>query len=337
MHNLPCEVVRDLLPSYVDGLTSETTRAMVDAHLDTCLDCRAALDAMRGPETPQLSAEDRKEVDFLKKNKRRNRRIALASILAALALLVGLLGVRLYVIGNRLGGESVYARTEVEGNQVTLTCACMDSLQAVSDIRFTEEDGVVTATARAVLPSFLHRGDSRGEYTASGPIREVRFNDRILWSGGKTISAVTSNLYNSAHDYVGDMSANLESARALGLTTRLGNFTNELDTENTPYVWHINLEQCLFSGPPEGDVNEMKHLGYALLAVVGNLDEVRFEYTSAIGESTDSQTSVSFRTDFVSVTADEASAWFGQDIKACAKDICLLEDLLTQADLTRMQ
>ena len=148
---------------------------------------------------------------------------------------------------------------------------------------------------------------------------------------------MTSNLYNSAHDYVGDMSANLESARALGLTTRLGNFTNELDTENTPYVWHINLEQSLFSGPPEGYVNEMKHLGYALLAVVGNLDEVRFEYTSAIGENTDSQTSVSFRTDFVSVTADEASAWFGQDIKACAKDICLLEDLLSEAGLTKLQ
>ena len=32
---------------------------------------QAFLDAMRGPETPQLSAEDRKEVDFLKKNKRR--------------------------------------------------------------------------------------------------------------------------------------------------------------------------------------------------------------------------------------------------------------------------
>lgn len=333
MQNLPCEVVRDLLPSYVDGLTSQTTTALVEAHLDTCPDCRAALAVMREPDGRAVSENDQKELDFLKKNKRRNRRIAFASILAALALLTGLLGARLYVTGDKLGGESVYARTEVEGEHLELTCACMDSLHAVSNLRFSEKDGVVTATARSVLPSFLHRGDSRGEYTASAPIREVRFNDRILWSNGKTISAVTSRLYNSAHDYVGDMPANRESADALGLTTRLGSFTNELDTENTPYVWHINLEQSVFSGDPEGYSNELKHLGYALLAVVGNLDEVRFEYTCTAEEDPDSQ-SISFQTDFVSVTSAEATAWFGQDIKACARDISLLEDLLSQAGLT---
>ena len=45
MQNLPCEVVRDLLPSYVDGLTSETTNGMLEAHLDSCPGCRAALSA----------------------------------------------------------------------------------------------------------------------------------------------------------------------------------------------------------------------------------------------------------------------------------------------------
>ena len=337
MNDLPCEVVRDLLPSYADGLTGETTNTLLKTHLDGCADCRAALDAMRAPDGRAVSDDDQKELDFLKKNKRRNRRIVLTSILTALALLVGLLGVRLYVAGDKLSGESVYARTEVVGEHVTLTCACMDSLHAVTNLRFTEKDGVVTATARAVWPSFLHRGDSRGEYTASGPVREVRFNDRVLWSGGRTISAVTSRLYHSAHDYVGDMSANLESANALGLTTRFGNFTNELDTENTPYVWHINLEQSVFKGNLEKTNNELKHLGYALLAVVGNLDEVRFEYTSMIEEGSDEQMSVSFRTDFVSVTADEASAWFGQDVKACAGDVCLLEELLDEAGLTGMQ
>lgn len=337
MYNLPCEVVRDLLPSYVDGLTSETTAAMVEAHLDACPDCRAALEAMRGPEAPQISAQDKKEVDFLKKNKRRNRRIALASVLTALALLVGILGVRLYVTGDRLGGESVYARTEVEGDQVTLTCACMDSLQAVSDIRFTEEDGVVTATARAVLPSFLHRGDSRGVYRAAQPIREVRFNDRVLWANGKNISAVTSNLYKSAHDYVGDMPANLESARALGLTARLGDFSNELETENAPYAWIIRLDSALVGGDIEGMRGELQHLGYALLAVIGNLDEVRFEYTRADAAAQDDQQWIKLQQDTVSVTTADANAWFGTDVKACAKDIGLLEELLTRADLTHPQ
>ena len=336
MHNLPCEVIRDLLPSYVDGLTGEATNALVEAHLDSCSDCRAALAVMRIPE-PQISQEEQKEVNFLKKNKRRNRRIALASILTALALLFGLLGIRLYVTGDKLGGESVYARTEVDGNQLTLTCACIDSLHAVSNLRFSEKDGIVTATAGSVLPSLLHRGDSRGVYTASGPIRMVYFNDRVLWSNGKAISAVTSSLFQSAHDYVGDMSANLESAAALGMTARLGTFTNELDTENTPYVWHINLEQNVFGSSPEHIRDELQHLGYALLAVIGNLDEVSFEYTCATEEVSDAKQQVSFRTDFVSVRTQDANAWFGQDVKACAGDINLLEELLSQSGLTRMQ
>ena len=331
--NLPCEIVRDLLPSYADGLTCETTNDALRAHLDGCAACRDALSAMRAPEAAPLPEPDRRELDFLKKTRRRNRRIVLSSLLAALALAVGLLAIRVFVVGGSIYLDALAARASVDGQQVTLDVASTDSARAITNVSFREEDGVVTATVRAGLVSFLHRGDSRGEYTASAPIREVRFNDRILWSNGKTISAVTSRLYNSAHDYVGDMPANRESADALGLTTRLGSFTNELDTENTPYVWHINLEQSVFSGDPEGYSNELKHLGYALLAVVGNLDEVRFEYTCTAEEDPDSQ-SISFQTDFVSVTSAEATAWFGQDIKACARDISLLEDLLSQAGLT---
>ena len=34
--NLPCAVVRDLLPIYVEGLTEPETNAAVEAHLKTC-------------------------------------------------------------------------------------------------------------------------------------------------------------------------------------------------------------------------------------------------------------------------------------------------------------
>lgn len=37
---LPCEVVRDLLPAYVDGLCGEVTKAAVAEHLAACADCR---------------------------------------------------------------------------------------------------------------------------------------------------------------------------------------------------------------------------------------------------------------------------------------------------------
>ena len=56
---LPCAVVEDLLPAYVEGLTSEETRAAVEAHLASCPACaakRAAMGAEEGP-SPEESEE----------------------------------------------------------------------------------------------------------------------------------------------------------------------------------------------------------------------------------------------------------------------------------------
>ena len=43
---LPCHIVRDLLPSYLDHLTGPETEADIQEHLEACPDCRAARDAM---------------------------------------------------------------------------------------------------------------------------------------------------------------------------------------------------------------------------------------------------------------------------------------------------
>ena len=36
---LPCHVVRDLLPLYIDGLTADQTSRDIRCHLDGCEDC----------------------------------------------------------------------------------------------------------------------------------------------------------------------------------------------------------------------------------------------------------------------------------------------------------
>lgn len=38
-----CDVIRDLLPLYRDGVCSETSRALVEEHLKACPECRSAL------------------------------------------------------------------------------------------------------------------------------------------------------------------------------------------------------------------------------------------------------------------------------------------------------
>ena len=59
MTKIPCEIARDLFPSYIDGLTSKVSNEVLEEHLRTCEACREALDAMREEDPGQTEpAED---------------------------------------------------------------------------------------------------------------------------------------------------------------------------------------------------------------------------------------------------------------------------------------
>ena len=87
-HELPCEIVQDLLPSYVDGLTSPVTNEAVAAHLEGCEACRAVHGRMTAPPPP----EPAHEVDYLKKLKRRHRAVWLSAVGLFLLLALALFG-----------------------------------------------------------------------------------------------------------------------------------------------------------------------------------------------------------------------------------------------------
>ena len=86
MKKLDCEIVRDLLPSYIDRLTSDKTTEAVTAHLNECEACRAAYREMTNSEPPVV---EQPEIDYLKKvnhSRRRIRNVAIAAACGVLAL-----------------------------------------------------------------------------------------------------------------------------------------------------------------------------------------------------------------------------------------------------------
>ena len=174
--NIPCDTVRDLFPSYIDKLTSDTTNQLIQEHISDCAECSDILSSMRAPEADSLEAvqKETKEIDFLKKNKRRNLKIIIGSVAGAIALVIVILLLKAFIIGEANYSGMVATRVEVSGSDVTLTAVPIDSIHAVSNLTFEEEDGVVTVRARAVLMSFLHRGDLRRKFTASQSIRRIQ-------------------------------------------------------------------------------------------------------------------------------------------------------------------
>ena len=87
-HDLPCCIVEDLLPNYVEHLTSETSCKEIELHLKHCESCSQKLLQIQEPlhiKAPSTDT-DRMAIDFLSKTKKKNRQKILLSIGTTLLL-----------------------------------------------------------------------------------------------------------------------------------------------------------------------------------------------------------------------------------------------------------
>ncbi|MBR4011143.1 MAG: DUF4825 domain-containing protein [Clostridiales bacterium] len=314
MTKLPCEIVQDLLPLYIDKLTSEVTNGEVEAHVINCPACQSVLETMKKDEdgalAPSEAAEEKKKIDILKKYRSRVRVIALSVILAVVALILGVLVTRTYMLGEMSEYGKVTYNIEVVGDKVHVTAIPVDGKAAISDLKFEESgDGFLWIRSRIVKESPLHQGMRTETYTYSSeePLTMILADEErsIVWEDGVTILDQTWRVWGTKHMYVGDMSANSNTARALDLQEMIGAFTNELETEKEPYGWTI-----IFSGPLDKKLekyyrSEMKKSAYQMIALIQNLDHVSFRF-SIDGEEY-----------METYYAKDATELYGRDIKDC--------------------
>jgi predicted anti-sigma-YlaC factor YlaD len=63
---ISCEIIKDLLPLYLDGVCSNDSKVAVDEHLTACENCKAELQAMQ-TSLPLINAEQNlKEAEAVK-------------------------------------------------------------------------------------------------------------------------------------------------------------------------------------------------------------------------------------------------------------------------------
>ena len=86
--NIKCEVIKDLLPLYVDGVASEESCALIEEHLKECEDCRQYLELLQEdmPDISEVSLAD--ETASLRKIKRRIRRNRVLVVLVTMVYAV---------------------------------------------------------------------------------------------------------------------------------------------------------------------------------------------------------------------------------------------------------
>ena len=294
MKNIPelsCAIVEDLLPAYVEGLTSEETNIAVEAHLASCPACaakRAAMGAEEGP-SPEETAETAREVDYLKKVRRRSRRRVAAAILCTVLVLLLGFAAKLFVIGEPLDPDGVAVSGFVQEDgvlQVSLSSTA--SGNAFHSWTVENQDGVVSITARSVLVSPLFRdGTGTVEVPLEG-VTEIWLGQagegRLVWQEGTEISPDAWALYQAQTPYVGDNSA---VGRVLAtVDTWYGppivDYTISLQTSSEPYglTIHFDSVTAYVSGAGRSLDKRMYAIAPSLLALIGNLGEVRWTYAA---------------------------------------------------------
>ena len=99
-----CKLVKDLLPSYIDDVTSKETKEFIEEHLKECKDCKKHLDEMNS----ELDKEKVKDIETVKEIKKYKRKIFTLKflVIAVVLIIVGTvahnLGYKYYIVKNSI-------------------------------------------------------------------------------------------------------------------------------------------------------------------------------------------------------------------------------------------
>lgn len=275
---LPCSIVRDLLPSYLEGLTEAETTTLVDDHLEACEECRSRYEAMAEPSAP--SGSD-KEVDYLKHVRTKNRKKIILSVLTAVVLVLTGISVKLFWLGWPCSEGSARINISQSEDHTALILELLDSTNpsfVIQDLIAQTQDGITHVTAREVLASPFH---TRGPRTITLPlegIQELTLFGRTIWQQGEMIDLHTGRLMELKVPYVGDAPALDRLISNMDLDAP---HTLALQTDQAPYGATIHFTDRIEEHRRfMADGN-----AYLLLALVGNLGEVSWDDPSGYSTS----------------------------------------------------
>lgn len=131
-----CKIVQDLLPNYIEKLTSKETNAYIEEHINGCKECQKILDAMQKDIQLQEKKLEKKKVKYIKKYNHKLRilkTILLSIILIFIVLFVAFPGRNTVIIESLEDKFEVY---EQQANNVYIKALEYDD----SNLQLTYEN-----------------------------------------------------------------------------------------------------------------------------------------------------------------------------------------------------
>ncbi|MDR1000338.1 MAG: zf-HC2 domain-containing protein [Clostridiales bacterium] len=93
-----CEIIKDLLPLYHDGVCSNDSKAMVEEHLSECDNCKSELQAMDATLSIDRMEQNLNEAEAVKKLSKRWKKGMAKSLLKGILFTILLIAVLAFVL-----------------------------------------------------------------------------------------------------------------------------------------------------------------------------------------------------------------------------------------------
>lgn len=323
-HKIPCEMIQDLMPLYVEHLTSNVTNNKVQEHLNECSECKEKYQRMNVSvaQDDMKQLEAKKEIDYLKKVRRSNRSKIVISIAATIALLLAVCFVKFYFIGFPVEAYQVDF-IQVGENNATISGKITKDNYAYKGSKIVHETEGDRLIIYACLKSIWSKEQTFEEnYLYEEFNEELKVGDQKLYTDGTIISSLASKLFTHKNPYIGDMSANGRLAMYLGIASTFGNFQNSLQTTKEPYGWTMEFVNPIDATDEEYLNKKMTEYSYILLALIENAGEISWNYTLQ-GDTENARKTCT-------VTLGDATEAMGENMKEFAQSDRKVQKLLTR-------
>ncbi len=289
-NDLSCDVVKDLLPSYIDELTSADSNKAVADHLVKCESCREVYKNMCHDKN---AAEDniQKEVDYLKGIKSRNRkktRKAVFVTIGTLALIFVLfVFTSTFLIGQPANSYIDRPTVSVEDGVLYLEFHNPNSAYSYAhwkidyidpcDGKGTELNYDVKISARAPMSSVFYPSGNRIIEIELDNVHSVSFMGALLWQDELMINPDTEQIFARQYPYAGSAPQMGYVLGALKLPDVP--YTTSIQSDSEPYGWTVHFKDALDGA----DIFLMSQNAPIVLSLVENLGEFGFTYPDGNG------------------------------------------------------
>lgn len=350
-NKIPCAVIKDLLPSYAEDLTSPETSGLVREHLEECPDCEAVYEAMHGEIPPETEgdcgiAADSSEIDYLKKVRNTGRKKIIASVLAVLLLAGGAVFAKVYLYGSPIDDfhmmvsrQCAEASTEFEETGeyedfIIFSCWIEGTRgQAFTHYKIRETDEGKEVVLYAAPASIFHKETTMQIWIPEDSAESITIKGDTYGENG-CVTKRAKELYAARNPYIGDISADQKIANLLGVGEKLGSYTNKLDTEEKegweyPYGWELIFDEPWKDAERRSE--KMKNYAYALIALIDNCGEISWTYTTEDEKThTESVTLADWKAEYPN---DNIHPYFRLELKDYSRYDYYVQWLLTKLDI----